>query len=76
MLYIACGDDAAASARVLAADFTLDRIAAKSPADVAPAILAAVNAGTQFFLLDAPAEAFRRMTRALAHPASTARPSH
>ena len=51
-------DDASALSRVLPADFTLNRITAKSPADVAPAVMAALDAGTQFFLLDAPAEVF------------------
>jgi ABC transporter substrate binding protein (PQQ-dependent alcohol dehydrogenase system) len=58
-------DDAAALARVLPADFALDRITAKSPADVTPAVLAALAAGTQFFLLDAPADAFKPLAAAL-----------
>jgi len=52
-------DDAAALSRVLTADFTLNRITAKAPADVTSAMAAALDAGTQFFLLDAPAEVFK-----------------
>lgn len=58
-------DEAAALARVLPVDFVLDRIAVKSPADVAPAVLAALDAGTQFFLVDAPAEAFAPLAAAV-----------
>ena len=58
-------DDAAALTRVLPADFTLERIIAKSSADVAPAMLAALDAGTHFFLLDVPAEAFRPVAATL-----------
>jgi ABC transporter substrate binding protein (PQQ-dependent alcohol dehydrogenase system) len=50
-------DEAAALTRVLKTDFILERITAKSPADVAAAVLAALDAGTRFFLLDAPADA-------------------
>jgi ABC transporter substrate binding protein (PQQ-dependent alcohol dehydrogenase system) len=52
-------DDAAALARVLQADFALQHITAKSAADVAPTVLAALDAGTHFFLIDAPAESFK-----------------
>jgi ABC transporter substrate binding protein (PQQ-dependent alcohol dehydrogenase system) len=52
-------DEAAALARVLKADFILDRITAKSPAEVALAVRAALDSGTHFFLVDAPAEAFK-----------------
>ena len=58
-------DDARALSRVLPADFTLNRITAKSPADVAPAVTAALDAGTQFFLLDAPAEVFKSVAAAI-----------
>ena len=58
-------DDASALSRVLPADFTLNRITAKSPADVAPAVTAALDAGTQFFLLDAPAEVFSSVAAAI-----------
>jgi ABC transporter substrate binding protein (PQQ-dependent alcohol dehydrogenase system) len=58
-------DDAAALAQVLPADFELNRINAKSSADVAPAMLTALNAGTHFFLLDAPREAFKSVATTL-----------
>jgi ABC transporter substrate binding protein (PQQ-dependent alcohol dehydrogenase system) len=58
-------DEAAALARVLNADFTLDPIAVKSPDDVAPAVLAALAAGMHFFLLDAPPEAFTPLAAAV-----------
>src|SRR5690242_18429211 len=58
-------DEANALKRVLNADFTLDRIVAKSPADVAPAVLAALEAGTHFFLIDAPTEAFKPLAAAV-----------
>jgi ABC transporter substrate binding protein (PQQ-dependent alcohol dehydrogenase system) len=58
-------DEAAALTRVLPMDFTLDRITAKSPADVAPAVLAALDTGTHFFLLDAPANAFKPLAAAI-----------
>jgi ABC transporter substrate binding protein (PQQ-dependent alcohol dehydrogenase system) len=50
---------------VLPTDFSLDRITAKSPADVAPAVLAALDAGTHFFLIDAPADAFKPLAAAV-----------
>ena len=58
-------DEAAALARVLQTDFTLDRITAKSPADVVPAVLAALDAGTHFFLIDAPADAYKPLAAAV-----------
>jgi ABC transporter substrate binding protein (PQQ-dependent alcohol dehydrogenase system) len=58
-------DEAAALTRVLKADFTLDRITAKSAADVTPAVLAAIDAGTRFFLIDAPAETFKPLAAAV-----------
>ena len=58
-------DEAAALARVLKADFTLERITAQSAADLAPAVLAALDAGTHFFLIDAPAEAFKPLAAAV-----------
>jgi ABC transporter substrate binding protein (PQQ-dependent alcohol dehydrogenase system) len=57
-------DEATALKRVLNTDFTLERIVAKSPADVAPAVLAAIDAGTHFFLIDAPAEAYKPLAAA------------
>jgi ABC transporter substrate binding protein (PQQ-dependent alcohol dehydrogenase system) len=58
-------DDAAPLARVLKADFRLQRITVKSPAEVAPAVRAAIDAGTHFFLIDAPAEAFKPLADAV-----------
>jgi ABC transporter substrate binding protein (PQQ-dependent alcohol dehydrogenase system) len=58
-------DEAAALARVLQTDFTLDRITAKSPADVVPAVLAALDAGTHFFLIDAPVDAYKPLAAAV-----------
>ena len=58
-------DEATALKRVLNTDFTLERIVAKSPADVAPAVLAAIDAGTHFFLIDAPAEAYKPLAAAV-----------
>lgn len=58
-------DDAAALARVLPADFALTRITVRSSADAAPAMLTALDAGTHFFLLDAPQEAFKSIAAAL-----------
>jgi len=58
-------DDAGALSRVLPADFTLNRITAKSPADVAPAVAAALDSGTQFFVLDAPTEVFKPLAMAM-----------
>jgi len=51
-------DEAAPLVRILDADFALDRITVKSPADVAPAIQQAADAGTHFFLVDIPAESY------------------
>jgi ABC transporter substrate binding protein (PQQ-dependent alcohol dehydrogenase system) len=58
-------DEAAALTRVLNADFTLSRMTAASAADVAPAIAVALAAGTRFFLLDAPAEAYASIAAAV-----------
>jgi len=58
-------DEAAALARVLHTDFVLDRIVAKSADDAATYVRAALEAGTHFFLLDAPAEAYRPMAAAV-----------
>ncbi len=58
-------DDTAAMARVMKTDFVLDRITVKSPADAAPAVLAAFSGGTQFFLLDAPVDAFKPLAEAV-----------
>jgi ABC transporter substrate binding protein (PQQ-dependent alcohol dehydrogenase system) len=59
-------DEAQALSRVLKTDFVLERITVKSPEEVAPAVLAAVEArGIHFFLVDAPAEAFKPLVAAV-----------
>ena len=58
-------DDATALTRLLKTDFALDRITVKSAADVAPAVLQAADAGTHFFLIDAPAEAYQPLAAAV-----------
>jgi ABC transporter substrate binding protein (PQQ-dependent alcohol dehydrogenase system) len=58
-------DEAAPLQRILNTDFALDRIAVKSPADVTPAIQQAADAGTHFFLIDAPAQAYRPLAAAM-----------
>jgi ABC transporter substrate binding protein (PQQ-dependent alcohol dehydrogenase system) len=59
-------DEAAPLTRLLNTTFTLDRISVKSPADVAPAVLDALKDGTHFFLIDAPAEAYKPLAAAVA----------
>jgi ABC transporter substrate binding protein (PQQ-dependent alcohol dehydrogenase system) len=58
-------DDAAPLARVLKADFRLQRITAKSATEVAQAVGTALDAGTHFFLIDAPAESFKSLAEAV-----------
>jgi ABC transporter substrate binding protein (PQQ-dependent alcohol dehydrogenase system) len=58
-------DEAAPLVRILNTDFALDRIEVKSPADVAAAIQQAADAGTHFFLVDAPMEAYRSLAAAV-----------
>ena len=52
-------DDAKVLARVLKIDFDLERITVKAAADVAPAVQQAMSRDIRFFLIDAPAEAFK-----------------
>jgi ABC transporter substrate binding protein (PQQ-dependent alcohol dehydrogenase system) len=53
-------DEAAALVRVLNTQFGLERITVKSPAEVAPAVIAALEErGIHFFLIDAPSDAFK-----------------
>jgi len=52
-------DDAAPLLRLLPADFTLERLTAKSPEDVAPVMHDALDGGVHFFLLDAPTDVFK-----------------
>ena len=59
-------DDAKVLARVLKTDFALERIAAKSAADVAPAVQQAMaSRDIRFFIVDAPAEAFPPLAAAV-----------
>ncbi len=58
-------DEAAPLTRLLDTDFTLERIVAKAPSEVAPAVLGALDRGTHFFLIDAPAEAYRPLAAAI-----------
>jgi ABC transporter substrate binding protein (PQQ-dependent alcohol dehydrogenase system) len=59
-------DEAQALTRVLKTDFLLERITVKSAEEIAPAVQQAVEArGIHFFLVDAPAEAFKPLTAAV-----------
>jgi ABC transporter substrate binding protein (PQQ-dependent alcohol dehydrogenase system) len=58
-------DEAAALVRVLNTEFKLERITVKSAAEVAPAVIEANDARKiGFFLIDAPAEAFKPLAAA------------
>lgn len=60
-------DEAAALVRVLNTEFKLERITVKSAAEVAPAVMqAARERRIGFFLIDAPAEAFKPLATAAA----------
>jgi ABC transporter substrate binding protein (PQQ-dependent alcohol dehydrogenase system) len=59
-------DEAAALVRVLNAEFALERISVKSPDEVAPAVAGARDErGVHFFLIDAPAKAFKPLAAAM-----------
>jgi ABC transporter substrate binding protein (PQQ-dependent alcohol dehydrogenase system) len=58
-------DEAAALTRVLRTDFALERITVKSAEEVAPAVTQAIGRNIHFFLVDAPAEAFKPLAAAL-----------
>jgi ABC transporter substrate binding protein (PQQ-dependent alcohol dehydrogenase system) len=59
-------DEAQALSRVLKIDFALERITVKSAAEVAPAVTQALTErGIHFFIVDAPAEAFRPLATAV-----------
>src|SRR5260370_41892134 len=59
-------DEAQALTRVLKTDFVLERITVKSAEEVAPAVQQATEArGIHFFLVDAPAEAFKPLVAAV-----------
>jgi len=58
-------DEAAVLVRVLNTEFALERITVKSPAEVAPAVTAALEGrGIHFFLIDAPPDAFKPLAAA------------
>ena len=59
-------DDAKILSRVLKIDFELERITVKSSAEVAPAVRQAMTARSiQFFIVDAPADAFKPLAEAI-----------
>jgi len=59
-------DEAQALTRVLKTEFALERITVKSPAEVAGAVTQALDArGIHFFIVDAPAEAFKPLAAAV-----------
>src|SRR5215471_4602725 len=59
-------DEAQALSRVLKTDFALERISVPSPADVAGAVLRARDErGINFFIVDAPAPAFKPLADAV-----------
>ncbi len=59
-------DEAAALARVLNTDFVLERITVKAPEEVAGAVTKAMTErGIKFFLIDAPAEAYKPLAAAV-----------
>jgi ABC transporter substrate binding protein (PQQ-dependent alcohol dehydrogenase system) len=59
-------DEAQALTRVLKTDFALERISVSSPAEVAGAVSQARDArGINFFIVDAPAEAFKPLAAAV-----------
>src|SRR5216683_2865002 len=58
-------DEAAVLVRVLNTEFALERITVKSPAEVGPAVMQALEGrGIRFFLIDAPAEVFKPLAAA------------
>ena len=58
-------DEARALTRVLKMDFALERITVKSVEEVTPAVTAALGRDIHFFLVDAPAEAFKPLAAAV-----------
>ena len=59
-------DEAQALTRVLKTEFALERISVPSPAEVAPAVVQARDArGIHFFIVDAPADAFKPLAAAV-----------
>jgi ABC transporter substrate binding protein (PQQ-dependent alcohol dehydrogenase system) len=58
-------DEAQALSRVLKMDFALERITVKSAQEVTSAVTQAAERGIHFFIVDAPAEAFRPLAAAV-----------
>jgi ABC transporter substrate binding protein (PQQ-dependent alcohol dehydrogenase system) len=58
-------DEAQALTRVLKTDFMLERITVKSAQEVAPAVQQGMDRNIHFFLVDAPAEAFKPLAAAV-----------
>src|SRR5262245_47041902 len=59
-------DEAQVYSRVLKVDFALERIRVKAPAEVAPAVVQAHEGrGIRFFIVDAPADAFKPLAAAV-----------
>ena len=59
-------DEAQALTRVLKTEFALERISVPSPAEVAPAVVQARDVrGIHFFIVDAPADAFKPLAAAV-----------
>ena len=58
-------DETTALVRVLRTEFKLERITVKSAAEVAPAVTKAQESGINFFIVDAPAEAFKPLAAAV-----------
>ena len=58
-------DEAQVLVRVLNTEFALERITVKAPDQVAAAVTGAMERGIKFFLIDAPAEAFKPLAAAV-----------
>jgi ABC transporter substrate binding protein (PQQ-dependent alcohol dehydrogenase system) len=58
-------EETTALVRVLRTEFKLERITVKSAAEVAPAVAKGQESGINFFIVDAPAEAFKPLAAAV-----------
>jgi ABC transporter substrate binding protein (PQQ-dependent alcohol dehydrogenase system) len=58
-------DDAKALTRAMRADHQLERVTVKSADEMAAAIVKAIDGGAQFFLVDAPADGFKTIAKAV-----------
>ena len=58
-------EDARALSRAMGVDHQMSRISVKSPEEMSAAVLRAMDDGVNFFLVDAPAEALRRVASAV-----------